>query len=219
MDSLRSGRAMRARRVPLILAFSIFLLQRSKNVSQENDLDAVELFAGDRSVTLALRRPLFLVFEYILEFVFVTAVEHSKPVLVFVRLSWKVIPWDLLFDGQCCNMNTVSGFASRSRLLNWSHCKQNPVDPTKPTRRFRSALQLVRRIREHGILWASPVCSTWVWMSRGSTGRSAENPLGDITRSAVREGNLMVSRCASSVCVGGSSMFPFLAPWVPRCLI
>ena len=41
---------------------------------------------------------------------------------------------------------------------------------------------------------SAPVCSTWVFMSRGSTGRSKNLPLGDRTRSCVRNANIMVAR-------------------------
>lgn len=52
-----SGKSLRASGVPLILSFALFLLQQTKNLVAETDLDAVELFAGDRSVSVALRRP------------------------------------------------------------------------------------------------------------------------------------------------------------------
>ena len=32
-------------------------------------------------------------------------------------------------------------------------------------------LALVMRLRPGALLWMAPVCSTWVWMSRGTTGR------------------------------------------------
>ena len=32
-------------------------------------------------------------------------------------------------------------------------------------------LALVMRLRPGGLLWMAPVCSTWVWVSRGTTGR------------------------------------------------
>jgi hypothetical protein len=40
----------------------------------------------------------------------------------------------------------------------------------------------------------APVCSTWVWLSRGSTGRSELNPLGNTRLCSVSEANIMVSR-------------------------
>ncbi|CAJ1447512.1 unnamed protein product [Effrenium voratum] len=41
----------------------------------------------------------------------------------------------------------------------------------------------------------APICSTWVWISRGSTGRSRDRPLGSPERSpAVATANTLVSR-------------------------
>ena len=40
------------------------------------------------------------------------------------------------------------------------------------------------------------VCSTWVWMCRHTTKRSAANVLGDLERTKVVHANVMVSRCA-----------------------
>lgn len=48
------------------------------------DLDAVEFFAGDRALTLGLR-----------------------------RLRWNVVPYDLRFDANCMDFNSPSGFAPR----------------------------------------------------------------------------------------------------------
>ncbi len=46
-----------------------------------------------------------------------------------------------------------------------------------------------------GFLWQATVCSTWVWISQGSTGRSAQFPLGVPCRSTL-EANCMVARCS-----------------------
>ncbi|CAJ1372520.1 unnamed protein product [Effrenium voratum] len=43
-------------------------------------------------------------------------------------------------------------------------------------------------------LLAAPVCSTWVYMSRGSTGRSLGNPGGDPRFPATNSGNVLCSR-------------------------
>ena len=56
----------------------------------------------------------------------------------------------------------------------------------------RSCINLVRRLRGHGLLFAAPVCSSWVWMSRAF--RSKEHPLGDERVECVRQGNLQVAR-------------------------
>ena len=41
---------------------------------------------------------------------------------------------------------------------------------------FITLLGLVMRLRPRGLLWLAPVCSTWVFMSRGSTGRRELRP-------------------------------------------
>lgn len=46
-----------------------------------------------------------------------------------------------------------------------------------------------------GFLWLATVCSSWVWIAQGSTGRSIECPLGRPCRSTARA-NMMVARCS-----------------------
>ena len=47
-----------------------------------------------------------------------------------------------------------------------------------------------------GVFWCGVVCSTWVFMSRGHTLRTRDNPKGDIRRSDVRMANIMADRSA-----------------------
>ena len=61
---------------------------------------------------------------------------------------------------------------------------------------FLHALSLVLRLPPGGGVLMAPVCSSWVFMSRGSTGRCLSNPLGWQDRPSVKDGNLMVSRCS-----------------------
>lgn len=62
---------------------------------------------------------------------------------------------------------------------------------------FMSALQLIRRLRTaRGLSHWATVCSSWIWMSRSSTKRSIENPLGNLASEPVREGNAQVARMA-----------------------
>jgi hypothetical protein len=53
----------------------------------------------------------------------------------------------------------------------------------------------------------APVCSTWVWMNRGTSQRTSDAPLGNTKISGVRLANLMVSRVILClilvVCKGG----------------
>lgn len=56
------------------------------------------------------------------------------------------------------------------------------------------ALSLILRTSPGGLIWFGIVCSSWVWMSRGSTGRDEINVLGSASSPAAVSGNLMVSR-------------------------
>jgi hypothetical protein len=60
---------------------------------------------------------------------------------------------------------------------------------------FLTALFLCMRLKSNGMLWLAPVCSSWVFMNRGTSQRSWWNPLGQDTYESVRQGNLQVSRC------------------------
>ncbi|CAK8998358.1 unnamed protein product [Durusdinium trenchii] len=61
---------------------------------------------------------------------------------------------------------------------------------------FVNAVFQVLRLSPGSSLTLAPVCSTWVWVSRGSTKRSRALPLGNTGAPSVRLGNLMVGRCA-----------------------
>ncbi|CAL1165491.1 unnamed protein product [Cladocopium goreaui] len=54
---------------------------------------------------------------------------------------------------------------------------------------FAVAVYQVLRIKPGGSLTLAPVCGTWVWLSRGSTKRSAQCPLGDPSASAAVAGH------------------------------
>ena len=62
---------------------------------------------------------------------------------------------------------------------------------------FCLALSLVLRmgLQGHGLLWLAPVCATWIFMSRGSTGRCKILPDGWTHHYCVRRANIMNSRC------------------------
>lgn len=62
---------------------------------------------------------------------------------------------------------------------------------------FVTALRLASRLQDGASLATfATVCSTWVWVSRSSTGRSSNNPHGNTTLGCVRTANLMVARTA-----------------------
>ena len=59
---------------------------------------------------------------------------------------------------------------------------------------FFLTLIAVLGIHVGGVFWGAPVCSSWVYMSRSSTGRRSDNVLGDEDNRKVAYANAMVSR-------------------------
>lgn len=58
---------------------------------------------------------------------------------------------------------------------------------------FFVALAFIMQVRRGGVCWLAPPCSTWVWMSRSSTGR-VHGPLGDENNPNVFNQNILVCR-------------------------
>ena len=67
-------------------------------------------------------------------------------------------------------------------------------DNINSTTGFLKALTYVMGLAPDGFLWAAPPCSSWVWMARGSSGRSKEQPLGRQSHEKVRQANEQISR-------------------------
>lgn len=85
---------------------------------------------------------------------------------------------------------------------------------------FMLALQLVLRVKKGGLLWLGVPCCSFIWLARGSTGRSREVPCGDESQHCTRVGNLIAARACLLAAVAicrqvdwvaeqpGSSTFP-----------
>ena len=56
------------------------------------------------------------------------------------------------------------------------------------------ALRQVLRLKIGAVLWCGTPCSTWIFLSRGSTGRSTLNPLGRPLVQCVSDANILASR-------------------------
>ena len=94
-----------------------------------------------------------------------------------------------------------------------------------PRRGFLLMLQYVLRVVPGGMLFSGVPCNGHVWISRGSTGKSRQNPIGDTQQACTRTANQIASRWALGALVGcvravlwvveqpGSSLLPRL-PWV-----
>jgi hypothetical protein len=61
-------------------------------------------------------------------------------------------------------------------------------------RGFATLVFLVLSLRRGGFKLAAPVCSTWTWINRFTSGRSKSVPLGDLTKKQILAANCMVSR-------------------------
>ena len=59
---------------------------------------------------------------------------------------------------------------------------------------FVVLLKYVLRLRRTGMALLAPVCSSWRWLNRFTSGRSRDNWQGNTSVLSVRQGNLMVSR-------------------------
>ena len=61
---------------------------------------------------------------------------------------------------------------------------------------FMILLNLARRLRPHSLLWLGVPCSTWIWVSRGSTKRCRLKVRGSKHAPSVRTANRMIRRLA-----------------------
>lgn len=59
---------------------------------------------------------------------------------------------------------------------------------------FHVALELALRVSRHGCVWCAPVCSSWTWIGRAGSGRTARKAHGNPGVPRVRAGNAMVVR-------------------------
>ena len=61
------------------------------------------------------------------------------------------------------------------------------------------AIRIALSVIPGGVVWFGVPCSTFVWMSRGHTKRSRQNPLGDLARVDVRRAN-RIARIVVVIC-------------------
>jgi len=59
---------------------------------------------------------------------------------------------------------------------------------------FLAAMLSVLRCHRGAVCWSAPPCSTWVWLSRHSTGRSPDNIYGNLNSHYVCSQNALVTR-------------------------
>ena len=59
---------------------------------------------------------------------------------------------------------------------------------------FMTSVRIIRNTRRGGCAHVATVCSTWIYLSRCSTGRSLSRPLGNRAKACVNEANTMLAR-------------------------
>ena len=56
---------------------------------------------------------------------------------------------------------------------------------------FKLALTKVLRVKKCGMVWAAPVCSSWIFLSRSQTKRTKAKAAGDTSKTFVKDANIM----------------------------
>ena len=70
---------------------------------------------------------------------------------------------------------------------------------------FRTALFLIFRLRQRGLLWTAPPCTSFPPVCRRQSGRSRTNVAGDTTANFVRMGNSIAQAAAFLMTVAATS--------------
>ena len=67
-------------------------------------------------------------------------------------------------------------------------------DDINTTPGFIRALTYILALDTGGLLWAAPPCSTWVFLNKGTSGRTRTDPLGKVQHRSVSKANEQVAR-------------------------
>jgi len=96
-----------------------------------------------------------------------------------------------LFSGEQAQANALM---EAGKVGHAHDIKHGPAFDILGASGFALALNSALRLRHHAICPLGPVCSSWVWVNRNSSGRSYLNPLGSAGVDYVENANCMVSR-------------------------
>ena len=66
---------------------------------------------------------------------------------------------------------------------------------------FTALCWLLRLADYESLAWFGTVCSSWIWMARGTTRRTFRSPRGNLRAQSVQAGNQMLARTAFLICV------------------
>ena len=103
------------------------------------------------------------------------------------------------------NMMRHPGLESRSLSCQGTgisaHCRARSAEANQNFNNldgFIFALMLLLKSAVQSMIWAAPVCSSWTWINRSTSGRSAAYPMGRPDRETVQAGNQMMARTTHS---------------------
>ena len=89
----------------------------------------------------------------------------------------------------------VTGFATKKMHMAAYDVGLSPAHDITTPAGFCIAVELVLRVKEGGMIHLAPPCSTFVWVNRGTSGRSRERPEGRTQIKGVALANLIAVRC------------------------
>ena len=111
------------------------------------------------------------------------------------------------------NIHVADYFAGQARIARWSELlglTTAAIDRDHSSHLdlcsdegLATAICTLLRVREGGLCFMGPQCSSWIWLSRSTTRRSAADPDGDLSLPTVREGNHLNKVVALLVTIAG----------------
>ena len=99
-----------------------------------------------------------------------------------------------LFAGKQAYTNAVAADGRVGLALDKTFNEEDDFMNFLSARGFALAMSLSLKLKVGAQTVSAPVCSTWVWMCRGTTKRTKLIPLGNQALKCVSDGNTMVSR-------------------------
>ncbi len=119
--------------------------------------------------------------------------------LVFFLLASGRVPLERAYDFVEFFAGTkrlAAGFRAAGYAVNTFEKDDDEVEQNMLTHSgFCNAVALVLQTKAGGLNHFGIVCSSWIFLNRGTSKRSKTAPLGDTTHRYVRSANRMVSRC------------------------
>lgn len=125
------------------------------------------------------------------------------PRIIFSLVDWLFfrLPQGITRDLDCVELfsgqgNLTKEFRQHGMSAACMDIRISPLHDLASTSGFLKAVLLTMRLKVGGLLFSGTPCSTWVFVSRGSTGRSRAQPLGRVGVDCVATANVLTARVA-----------------------